>query len=452
MADEHTSHLRPAALRVVETLTRAGFIAYWAGGCVRDMLLGRDAKDIDIATSALPDQVIALFARTRELGKSFGVVQVLQADIPFEVATFRRDAAYEDGRHPTAVHFSGPEEDAHRRDFTINGLFYDPIAERVVDFVDGRRDIEARVLRAIGRPEERFAEDYLRMLRAVRFSAVLEFPIEEETAQAIHRLAPRIAGVSAERIQQELTRMLVEAPKAGHGLVLLRKLGLLEVILPEVARMAGQAQPPQFHPEGDVFTHTALMLDAMENPTPALAYAVLLHDVGKPPTAQTVTQPDGSERIRFDGHDAAGVEIADRILRRLRLPNADIEAVTHCVGHHMRFMHVREMRRAKLRAMVGAPTFPLELELHRLDCAASHGDFSNYEFLLQFVEELKNEPVLPKPWINGLDIMTLGVPEGPQVGVWHRKAYEAQLEGRFADRDQLLDWLRTALPEIHGKP
>jgi poly(A) polymerase len=288
------------------------------------------------------------------------------------------------------------------------------------------------------------------MLRAVRLAATLEFSIEDQTAAAIRERAGTIARVSTERIQQELTRMLTEAPRAGQGLALLLDLGLLEVILPEVARMHGQAQPPQFHPEGDVFTHTVLMLDGMQNPNPTLAYAVLLHDIGKPPTATVSIEPDGRERIRFNGHAHEGAIMAQEILRRLKLPNAVIDGATHCVAHHMRFMDVPNMKRSTLRRMVGDPLFPTELELHRLDCLCSHGDLRNYTFLQQFQEALANEPVLPDPWISGHDIMALGILDGPAIGHWHKTAYERQLEGGSASREELLAWLRSEIENGRG--
>lgn len=443
---------KATALAIVQTLVQAGFQTFWAGGCVRDMLMGRPPKDFDIATGATPDQVAALFPKTLDVGKSFGVMQVVADGRPFEVATFRRDISYADGRRPDSVQFSQPEEDARRRDFTINGLFYDPVADQVIDYVEGRKDLAARVVRAIGDPESRFREDHLRMLRAVRFSAVLGFEIEGRTRKAIRDLAPLLASVSAERIRDELVRLLTEAPKPGQGLVLLREVGLLAVVLPEVDAMAGQEQPPEFHPEGDVFTHTAGMLDRMEHPTPVLALAVLLHDVGKPPTAKRVAGPGGKERIRFDGHASAGAETAQRILQRLRMPLRDIEAVVHCIRNHMRFMDVQKMRRSTLRRLVGAPTFPAELELHRVDCLCSHGDLGNYEFLQTFVRELRDEPALPAPWVTGDDLLALGIPEGPRVGRWLKKAYEAQLEGRFGERETLLAWVKESLAEVDCEP
>lgn len=430
------------ARAIVQALRQAGHVALLAGGCVRDLLLNRTPKDFDVATSARPDDVIRLFPRTVETGKAFGVVQVVTAGWPTEVATFRRDIGSADGRRPDTIAFSTPEEDAQRRDFTINGLFLDPDTGEVLDFVHGRQDLEHKIIRTIGRPQERFNEDYLRLLRAVRFATTLEFNIEPDTFAALQEVAPRITGISSERIQQELSRLLVEAPHAGRVLRLLRASGLLAILLPEVAALEGQAQPPQFHPEGDVFEHTVLMLEALPpKRSRTLAWAVLLHDIGKPPTAELTREPDGSERIRFNCHDEAGARMSEHILRRLKMPADEIEAIAYCVKNHMRFKEARQMRRAKLRQFVGAPTFPVELELHRLDCLASHGDLGIFDFLVKFQEELKHEPVLPKPWVTGDDLLLRGLKSGPELGRWHKRAYEMQLEGHCASREELLAWL-----------
>jgi poly(A) polymerase len=451
MSDPESTKAKQAALAIVQQLEKAGFQAYWVGGCVRDMLMGREPKDYDVATNATPDQVISIFPNALAIGKAFGVVQVVIEGEPHDVATFRRDISYEDGRHPTSVVFTSAEEDARRRDFTINGLFYEPVREQLVDYVGGQSDIAARVVRTIGRPEQRFSEDALRMLRAIRFSSTLEFTIEPETLSAIRAMSPRITKVSAERIQHELTLLLTESPRAGNGLKMLRESGLLKFILPEVEQMSGQDQPPAYHPEGDVFTHTVMMLNAMRNPSIALAYAVLLHDVGKPATAEKTVEPDGSERWRFHGHAKTGSEMAEQIMRRLKLPNREIEMVAHCIRNHMHFIDVQKMRRSTLRQFVGTPTFPIELELHRLDCLSSHGDLANHAFLEKFLNDLQNEPALPPPWITGNDILSLGIPTGREVGVWHKKAYEAQLEGRFENREDLLAWLRSELAKVDGK-
>lgn len=428
------------AIEIVQRLQAAGFIAYWAGGCVRDLVLNRPAKDYDIATNAIPDKVIELFPESVAVGKSFGVIRVKVAEEWCEVATFRKDAAYTDGRHPESITFSDPETDAQRRDFTVNALFYDPVCQELLDYVQGLDAIERRIIETVGNPEARFQEDRLRLLRAVRFAATLDFTLAPATAAAIRSAAPGITAISAERIREELTRLLTEARRAGDALILLRDLNLLDALLPEVAAMHGTEQPPEFHPEGDVLQHTVMMLNELHAPDPQLAWAVLLHDVGKPPTAQL------KEGIwRFERHANVGAQAARKILERLRFSGDDMAAIEFMIGNHMRFADVKEMRRSTLRHMVGAPTFTQELELHRLDCQASHGDLENYDYLVSFRDQMRSEPVLPEPWVNGRDIMLLGVPEGREVGVWRKKAYDAQLEGTFPDREQLLAWLKAEL-------
>jgi len=436
-----TAHtLREGALQAVQRLHGAGFTAFWAGGCVRDQVMGRAPSDYDIATNARPERVEALFSGSVTVGKSFGVVRAPVGEHFYEIATFRSERGYRDGRRPSEVRFVDPQTDAARRDFTINALFYDPLTDTVHDYVGGRDDIQRRLVRCVGDPSERFAEDHLRLLRAVRFSVSLNFALESATRDAIRAHASLCAKVAPERIRQELTRMLVEAVRAGDVLRLLDETGLLEVILPEVAALKGQEQPPEFHPEGDVFTHTVGMLDRMKDRDPQLAYAVLLHDIGKPLTACVHT-----DRVRFNGHASQGARVAEELLRRLRFSAEDIRVITHCIRNHMRFMDVRRMRDAKVRRLVGSPTFPIELELHRLDCLASHGDLANVAFLEQFREKLAAEPVLPEPWVSGHDILQMGVPEGPAVGRWRREAYDAQLDGRCRDRDELLAWLRSRM-------
>jgi tRNA nucleotidyltransferase/poly(A) polymerase len=428
------------AVEVVRRLQATGFIAYWAGGCVRDLVLNRQARDYDIATNAVPDKVMELFPKSVAVGKSFGVVRVPVADHWYEVATFRQDADYEDGRHPLRVTFSDPESDAQRRDFTVNALFYDPVRQEVIDYVAGLEDLGHRLIRAVGEPLKRFQEDHLRLLRAVRFAATLEFALDEVTAQAIRDTAGRIALISAERVRDELTRLLVESARAGDALVLLRDLGLLREVLPEIDAMQGVEQPPEYHPEGDVFQHTVAMLNGMRTDDARLAWAVLLHDVGKPSTAQF---KEG--RWRFECHAGVGEVQTRAILARLKFSSDDMNAIAFMVGNHMRFVDVKSMRRATLRRLVGAPTFPQELDLHRLDCLACHGDLENYHYLGEFRRQMESEPVLPAPWVDGRDIMALGVPEGREVGVWRKKAYDAQLEGIVADREALLAWLRREI-------
>jgi poly(A) polymerase len=408
--------------------------------------MGRPAKDIDIATSALPDQVLALFPHTIEIGKAFGVIGVVRGGQVYEVATFRTEDSYSDGRRPDHVRFCEAREDARRRDFTINALFYDPESDRVIDEVGGLADLERRVVRTVGPAADRFAEDHLRMLRAVRFATTLDFELDPAVTAAIQAAADRIRLISPERIRDEISRMLTEALRPGDAIRLLQQTGLLAQVLPEIAALDGVEQPPEFHPEGDVLTHTCLMLNLMGTGAPLeLALMVLLHDIGKPPTAAWGTGADGRPRIRFDGHDRVGADMAAARLAALRFPNRIVDAVVHGVRWHMRFMHVREMRRAKLRAMVGAPGFGWELELHRLDCLASHGGLENVHFLAAFQHELAHEPLLPEKWVRGEDVMVLGVPPGPAIGEWLRRCYERQLEGEAADRESLLRWLAEAI-------
>lgn len=432
------------ATRIVADLRGAGFQAYWAGGCVRDLLIGRPAKDIDIATNAHPGQVQALFPITHAIGRAFGVILVEQEGKAYEVATFRRDAAYSDGRRPDAVHFTTAEADAQRRDFTINGMFYDPVENRILDFVDGQADLARRVVRAIGDPDARFAEDHLRMLRAVRFASTLQFKLDPATAEAIRRLAPALARISVERIQTELIRILTEAPQAGQALALLDATGLLSVILPEIAALHGVEQPPEYHPEGDVFRHTVLMLDTMERPTPELALSVLLHDIGKPPT-QTRAMEDGRERIRFNGHAEKGAQMAEALLNRLHCSRALTDHVVACVRGHMRFMDVPHMRPATLRRLIMAPTFRTELELHRLDCLGSNGNLANHQLVCAFAEKLAHEPTSPPPLLRGEHVLAEGVPADRRVGQLLKEAYDLQLEGALTSEDQAKQWLRKRL-------
>ena len=430
----------PAApLAVLRTLRENGHEAYLVGGCVRDLLLGRAPKDWDVATDALPDRIEALFPKTVAVGKAFGIIAVVCDDGSMvEVATYRADSPYADGRHPGSVAFTNAHEDARRRDFTVNALFLDPATGEIRDFVGGRADLDARVIRAIGDPETRFAEDHLRLLRAVRFAAVLGFAIEPATFAAIQKLAPNIHRISAERIRDELFRLLTEAPRAGAALQLLRDAGLLKEILPEIEALVGVEQPPEFHPEGDVFTHVKLMLDAMPpHPSLRLALAVLLHDVGKPPTANFATLPDGTQRWRFENHAPVGAEMARAILERLRAPNALVDDVGAIVAGHMRIADADKMRPPKLRRLIGAPTFDDELELHRLDCLSSHAILDVYEFLKAKQAEFAAEPVLPPPLVTGRDLIALGHAPGPQFAQLLRDAYDRQLEGE-TDKAALL--------------
>lgn len=433
-SNEHT------ASDILKQIRRAGFTAFFAGGSVRDRLLGRPAKDFDIATNARPEQIEALFPKTVAVGKAFGVIVVVQDGTETEVATFRTDGGYQDGRRPDSVEFCGAEEDAKRRDFTVNGMFYDPAEDRVIDYVGGQIDLEKKLIRAIGDPGRRFAEDRLRMLRAVRFAHTLGFQIEPATRAAIRVHAPGLTEISAERIENEFSRILTESIRPGDALRELVDLGLMEFIIPEILPMIGQEQPPEFHPEGDVFVHTCLMLNLMKNPSRTLAYTALLHDVGKPATAFM-----GADRIRFHGHERKSAEMAEEILRRLKLPVKEIRQIVTAIDGHMRFKDVQRMNKATLRKLMGADTFELELELHRLDCSGSHRLLDNYDFLLAKAEEMKNEPVLPERWITGKELKELGVPSGPRMGELLQLAYDAQLEGRFPGRSALLDWLKSEI-------
>jgi poly(A) polymerase len=426
------------ATSIVARLRDRGHTAYFAGGCVRDLVRGTKPKDYDVATDARPEQVQALFPRTYAVGAHFGVIVVLEGGFQFEVATFRSDGLYIDGRHPVEVHFSSAEEDARRRDFTINGMFYDPVGLEVIDFVDGRADLQARLIRAIGEPEQRFAEDRLRMLRAIRFATVLEFEIEQGTWKALVDRAESIKDISAERIREELVRIFL-SPHRVRGFDLLDRSGLLRFILPEIEPMKGCAQPEQFHPEGDVFQHTRLMLELLpEKVSMPLVFSVLLHDVGKPPTSSV----DENGRIRFNGHDRIGAEMTEAIMERLRFSRAEIDATVEMVRQHMVFKDVPRMRVAKLKRFMARPTFEDELELHRVDCASSHRMMENYNFLVQKGEEFANEPIIPPPLVRGDDLIAMGMRPGPKFGEILEAVETRQLEGALKTREEALDWVK----------
>jgi len=432
------------AASIVRELQEHAYVAYFAGGCIRDALLNIPPKDIDIATSASPEQVQALFHRTIPVGIQFGVVRVRVAEMEFEVATFRSDGIYLDGRHPSAIRFSTPEQDAARRDFTINGMFYDPFSERLIDYVNGREDLAGKLVRAIGQPSRRFAEDRLRMLRALRFAAVLGFEIEAGTWSAIQADAQEIAIISPERIRDELLKMLVN-PNRLRGFDLLDQSGLLAVILPEIEALKGCDQPEQFHPEGDVFVHTRLMLSllAPEASGPQVL-AVLLHDIGKP-RVRSFDPVD--RRIRFNGHDRVGAEMAEKVMTRLRFPRHEIDQVVDAVSNHMVFKDVRQMRPAKLRRFMARPHFGIELELHRIDCAGSHGDLENYHFLINKESEFAQEPLIPARLVRGDDLIAMGLKPGPRIGELLEAVQTAQLEGEIKTRREALEFLRTMLED-----
>ena len=427
-----------AARKIAGRLREEGHIAYFAGGCVRDMVRAFAPKDFDIATDARPEVVQNLFSHTYAVGAHFGVIIVLEDGFQFEVATFRSDDAYIDGRHPSAVHFSSPEEDARRRDFTINGMFFDPAAEKLIDFVGGRADIDAKLVRAIGDPAQRFAEDRLRMLRAARFASVLDYQIDVHTWDALVANAASINEISAERIREELVRIFL-SPNRVRGWDLLEASGLMRAILPEIEVMKGCKQPEQFHPEGDVFEHTRLMLQFLpEKVSVPLVFSVLFHDVAKPRTATV----DETGRIRFSGHDRLGAEMTEEIMRRLRFSGAEIEATVEMVRQHMVFKDVPNMRVAKLKRFMARPTFDEELELHRVDCQSSHRMLDNYEFLLRKREELANEPIIPPPLVRGDDLIALGLKPGPTFGEILEAVETRQLEGSLCTREEALEWIK----------
>jgi len=431
--------LRGNALDIVRTLRRAGHEAYFVGGCVRDRLMGLEPKDYDIVTSARPEIVRDLFERTVSVGEAFGVIIVVRDGHPFEVATYRSDGAYLDGRRPVSVVFAGARQDVERRDFTINGMLFDPIEDKVIDWVGGRRDMEARQIRTIGDPRRRFAEDRLRMMRAIRFAARFGYGIEEGTYAALYESAESLSAISAERIGEELVKILVGA-HAGRALRLLHDTGLLGVILPEVQALVGLEQPPEFHPEGDVFEHTCRMLDLLEQPSPELALGALLHDIGKPATFEM------ADRIRFDEHDKVGAEIAAQICRRLRYSSERTQRVEQLVSCHMRFAMVTRMRLSTLKRLLAMPHFEEHLELHRLDCLASHGKLDHYEFVQNKMQELSREEIAPPPLITGHDLIALGYKPGPIFGEILSAVNDAQLEGDLNSAEEALDFVRERFP------
>ncbi|MDR5694365.1 MAG: CCA tRNA nucleotidyltransferase [Armatimonadota bacterium] len=432
--------LTALAIEVIRRLRDAGFAAYFVGGCVRDQLLGRPPHDVDIVTSASPEEVLRLFPESVTVGAKFGVVRVRIDSREFEVATFREEGPYSDGRHPSYVRFADAHSDVRRRDFTINGLLYDPLEGRVLDLVGGLEDLRSRLIRTIGDPRERFGEDKLRMLRAVRLAVELDFQIAPEVAEAIQAMADQITVVSAERIREELVRILT-GPAPGKGIRLLHEVGLLGVILPEVQAMAGIPQPDAFHPEGDVFTHTVLALDHLHAPSAVLAMGVLLHDVGKPPT-YTV-----EDRVRFPRHDEVGAEIAQRICRRLRFSNEEIERIVALVREHMRFKDLPRMRPAKARRFLSRPDFLDHLELHRVDCLASHGDLSTYEWAKEAYTRLSKEEPMPPRLLTGDDLIGLGLKPGPRFREILAAVEDEQLEGRISTKEEALTFVKRLLQE-----
>ncbi len=430
---------REAALELARRLKAAGHEALFAGGCVRDRLLNHQPEDYDIATSATPTQVMQIFPGSNEVGAHFGVVIAKHGGHHVEIATFRTDGSYHDGRRPESVTFSTPQEDAQRRDFTINGLFEIPETGEVTDYVGGLSDLKSGVIRAIGDPTARFNEDGLRLLRAVRFAARMGFTIEPQTDAALRECAPLLDRISPERIRDEFSKILT-SPRRRVGIEQLVNSDLIRHFMPEVLPMIGCDQPPEWHPEGDVYTHTLIMLGMLAPDAPLeLCLAILLHDIAKPP-CRTI-DPDG--RIRFNGHDSMGATMAETILRRLRYSNQVIDAVVPMVARHMQFMNVQKMRVAKLKRFMAEPTFDHEMELHRVDCGSSNGFTDNYEFLQAKAEEFAAEPLIPPPLVTGHDLIQLGLQPGPRFKEILETLQTEQLEGRILEREPALEYLRT---------
>jgi poly(A) polymerase len=477
--------LKDFAISIICTLRDAGYQAYLVGGCVRDLLLGREPGDYDVATDATPDQVMRIFPETYAVGAQFGVVlvplptqaadatassesttsSVVDSPVPnhrghrehgvaenmfaktgyVEVATFRSDIGYSDGRHPDEVRFTQrPEEDVRRRDFTINGMMFDPVSGKVLDYVGGQEDLKAGIIRAIGDPELRFAEDKLRMLRAVRFASRFGYTIEPHTFAAIQMLAPQIHQVSRERVRDELTRMLTEG-HARQAFLLLDRAGLLRQVLPEISAMKGVEQPPEFHPEGDVFVHTLLLLDHLPHPVSAtLAWGALLHDVGKPPTFRI------AERIRFDNHVDVGVKMAEEICRRLRFSNDDTEQILALIDNHMRFAHVPQMKEATFKRFARLPRFEEHLALHRLDCLGSHGDLRTYNFTREKIAATPPAAIRPVPLVTGDDLIAAGYKPGPLFKQILSLVEDAQLEGRLQSKESAMEYVAGEFPRDHA--
>jgi len=428
-----------AARAVATRLRDTGYLAYFAGGCVRDRLLGHEPKDFDLATDAPVAAVQALFPKTVPVGVQFGVVLVIMDAVPIEVATFRADAIYVDGRRPSAVRFSSPQEDAQRRDFTINGMFLDPFTDTVIDYVGGQADLEAQIIRAVGDPAARLSEDRLRMLRAVRFAARLGFGIEPETFAAIQLAAPTITDMAWERIGDEVVRMLTDsiAGSARRAFELLHETGLLARVLPEVSALKGVEQSPDYHPEGDVFIHTLGLLAQLEQPTETLALGALLHDIAKPACAHR-----DAHRITFYGHCERGAEMAVEICQRLRRSRETWERVAFLVRDHLRLLHAPEMRLSTLKRFLASDGIDELLALARLDAMASNHDLTYYNFCRQKLQELSHAVIRPAPLLRGHDLLELGLQPGPLIGHILRAVTEAQLEGTLQTRDEAVAWVR----------
>jgi poly(A) polymerase len=423
------------AIAIVKRLREAGYESYLAGGCVRDMLLGKTPQDYDITTNARPDDVVKIFPKTVPVGAQFGVILVIVEGQPFEVASFRYDGPYLDGRRPAQVRYGSLQEDILRRDFTINGMIYDPMADQMIDLVGGRRDLDSKLVRAIGNPRSRFEEDRLRMIRAVRFAASLNFTIENETFAAICELASSITEISWERIGEELTRILTEGG-AKAGFELLDRTGLLKLLLPEIDAMKGVEQSPDYHPEGDVFIHTMLTLDHLGSPTETLAYGCLLHDVGKP-----VCIRRDEARLTFYGHTEKGAAMAEEVLKRLKRSRTTRERVAYLVRNHLRHLQAPQMRLSTLKRFLGEDGIDELLELTRIDALSANGDLQHYRFCMEKLAELKTEEIHPEPLLRGRDLIAMGFSPGPNFHEILKQVEEAQLGGELSSREQAMAWV-----------
>jgi poly(A) polymerase len=429
-----------AAAGICERLSQAGYRALLAGGCVRDLILGARPKDYDVATSATPDAIAGLFEKCISVGAAFGVQIVVLPEGMFEVATFRKDGPYGDGRHPDHVEFVDEVEDARRRDFTINAMFYDPATNSVIDYVGGQEDLRRQVVRAVGDPRQRFNEDHLRLLRAVRFAARLDYTIDPATMDAMVEMAALINRTSPERVRDEIVKILTEGG-ARRAFELLDQTGLLAQVLPEVARMKGVEQPPEFHPEGDVFEHTLRMLDLAGKPSVTLAMAILLHDIGKPPT-QTF-----EDRIRFNHHDKVGARMSEKICRRFRFSNEEAERIVWIVENHMRVDTIPSMREGKRKRFVREEEFPELLELCRLDCLASHNSIETIEWIEKYIASLPPEELKPAPLLSGNDLIAMGYQPGPLFSEILSGVEDEQLEGHLSTPEQAREFILAHWPE-----
>jgi len=434
----HRLHAR----EIIHRLRESGHEAYFVGGCVRDFILNQTSSDYDIVTSARPEEVMKLFPRTVAIGAKFGVVAVIIDNHPFEVATFRSDDVYEDGRHPSRIHYSTAREDVFRRDFTINGLLMDPDTGDIIDYVNGRFDIDNKIVRTIGNPEKRFREDYLRLLRAVRFAANLHFDLEPATQDAVKREASNIRHISVERIREELNKILTSGG-ARRGFELMMQTDILQNILPEICRLKGVEQPPRFHPEGDVWQHTLKMLellpaDGEREKNICLAWGTLLHDVGK-----ALTRSEDEKGVHFYGHVQQGEIIADTIMQRLKFSRMQRETVVNLIRQHMVFMNVRKMRPGRLKRFLRMPDFDLHLELHRLDCLASHGMLDNYEFCREQLQILALDDLHPPRLLTGNDLIAMGFTPGKIIKDILLAVEEEQLEGRIQSAEQAINYVRN---------